>query len=268
MSRLAVIKAVFEAYFKAELIREHGAVLSILSLSLWLTMFLTPLWLFAPKSVNASLFGSFAFVGILIFVSYTMASWDWGWQLRWLLYQGILEYVMVSGRDILILYAGIIPVSLIWLSFVGLVAYAIITMLIGPPLLMVHDVLLLCIGIATLILVLLSYALILGGTTIAVGTSGPIVEFISWILPIATGGLTPLQNLPELLRIFALCTPFSYPAELIRYALGLSSTVMDVQLECFIGVLYAILFFIAGFTYFKLQLKKILREGIKSVAMY
>ena len=95
MSRLAIIKIVFEAYFKAELVREHGAVLGILSLSLWLAMFLTPLWLFAPKSVNVSLFGSFAFIGILIFVSYTMASWDWGWQLRWFLYQGILELSLI-----------------------------------------------------------------------------------------------------------------------------------------------------------------------------
>lgn len=268
MSKLLVIKAVFEAYLKAELIRGRGAIFALISLSLWLTLFLAPLTFFTRESSSAPLVSGLVFVGILIFVSYTMASWDWGWELRWLLYQGILEYVIASGRDILILYIGIIPISLIWLASVGVLAYALLTLLMGPPLLAVMNPLILAIGSLLLILVLLSYALILGGTTIAVGTSGPVIEFIGWILPIATGGLTPLLNLPEPLRLFALCTPFSYPAELIRYALGLSNTVMDIWLECIVGLTYALLFFIAGLIYFRFQLRKILREGVKSVAIY
>lgn len=268
MSKLVAIKAVLEAYLKAELIRERGAIFGFISLSLWLTLFLAPLTFFTKESAGTSLISGLVFIGILVFISYTMASWDWGWELRWLLYQGILEHVIVSGRDILILYIGIIPVSLIWLGSVGLMAYALLTILMGPPLLTIVNPLILTIGILLLILVLLSYALILGGTTIATGTSGPVVEFISWILPIATGGLTPLQNLPEPMRIFALCTPFSYPAELIRYSIGLSSTALDVYLELTIGLTYSVLFFISGLVYFRFQLRKILREGVKSVAIY
>ena len=85
---------------------------------------------------------------------------------------------------------------------------------------------------------------------------------------IATGGLTPLSTLPEVVQVIALATPFSYPAELIRYGLGLSPPALDPGLTCVVGVVYAVAFLCFATFFFKLQLKKILKEGVKTVAMY
>ena len=117
-------------------------------------------------------------------------------------------------------------------------------------------------------MVLFAHALILGGTTISVGTSGPVMEFISWILPIATGGLVPLRNMPVIIQKIAIYTPYSYPAELIRYSILGVDPILPLQETVLYGTIFAIAYFAAAIIYFKIQLKKLLKEGPKTVGMY
>ncbi len=268
MSVAQALKAVLKAYVKAELLRSKGFVIGIFSLMLWLVMFLAPTALFRSPQVSPEVISAYALVAIAVFVSYSTATWDWAWELRWLMYQGILEHVLLSGESVFVLFAGVLPVSLIWLALTITGSYALLTSLIAQPLLRIAEPLPLALGIITLGVVLIAYALLLGGVTISTGTSGPVIELIGWVLPIATGGLTPLSTLPEAIQVIALATPFSYPAELIRYGLGLSPPILDPDLTCAVGVLYAAAFLCFAVIFFKLQLKKILKEGVKTVAMY
>ncbi len=265
---LMVSKEVFITYLKAELIRGKGAILGAISLMIWLVLFIAPVTLFRAVTTEPSEISSKAFIALLIFLSYTVATWDWAWELRWLNYQGILEYILASGRSILTHYLGLIPLSIIWFLGVTSLAYAMLSLLIAPPTLRLTSITYLIIGFTQLLTVLFSYSLILGSVTISTGSAGPILEFLGWILPIATGGIIPLTNLPRIVQWIALATPFSYPAELIRYSLSVSSTVYDVGLEALVGSLYAIGFLTASLIIFKIQLRKLLREGIKSVALH
>jgi len=262
------VKQVFLAYFKAELIRSKGLMLGIISLSVWLTLFITPLLLFKPPGMSAGRLSSLALMAVIIFIAYSVATWDWAWEIRWLMMQGVLEYVLASGRNIFTLYTGIMPVSLLWYCIAIAASGAILSAFLGPPTLTLVSPHALAVGIYSIVVVLLAYALLLGGTTIGLGTAGPIVEFIGFILPIATGGLVPLANMPKALQTFALATPFSYPAELLRYALGISKPVIPVW-ECeAIAVTYSAAFFALSYLFFKRQLRKLLKEGIKTVAAW
>jgi len=157
---------------------------------------------------------------------------------------------------------------MLWMTTSLAIVYGILAILIAPPALTVADPILLLLSIILLLVVLFGHAMILGGTTISAGTSGPVMEMLGWILPIATGGLTPLANLPEPLRIFAIFTPYSYPAELLRHSLLGTPTVLELNNMIIIGVCYALVFFFIGIMFFKYQLKKMLREGPKTVGMY
>jgi len=124
------------------------------------------------------------------------------------------------------------------------------------------------IGFTLFLMVLFAHALILGGTTISVGTSGPVMEFISWILPIATGGLVPLRNMPVIVQKIAIYTPYSYPAELIRYSILGVDPILPLQETILYGTIFAIAYFAVAIIYFKIQLRKLLKEGPKTVGMY
>jgi len=261
-------KAVLKAYFVTELLRSRGLVFGIMSMVMWMVLFIAPLALFRPPDMPESMMSAYAFTAVIVFMSYSMATWDWAWELRWLLTRGILEYVIASGRSIFVLYAGIIPVSIMWMAMALTIVYGVLSLLIAPPAIALIDPLVLVIGITVFAIVLFGHALVLGGTTISVGTSGPVMEIISWILPIATGGLVPLRNMPQQIQVIALYTPYSYPAELIRYSLLGIEPIRPLNEMMLIGITYAVIFLLASILYFNRQLKKLLREGPKTIGMY
>lgn len=268
MSTWGAVRAVFRAYFVAELLRSRGFVYGLLSFAVWITLFVMPLALFAPRGVNMGMVSTAALTATAIFLAYSVATWDWAWLLRWLMHQGMLEYVIASGRSIFLLYAGVVPVSLMWYSLALATTYALLSLLVAPPTIVIQVPWALALGFSTLFVVMLGYAMLLGGTVIATGTSGPVLEFMGWVLPIVTGGITPLRSMPKAIQLLALATPFSYPAELIRYGLGLSIPIVDPIEAAVWGAVYAIAFLALSTVFMKHQLRKLLREGIKSVAMW
>ncbi len=262
------IRVVFVSYVKAELLRSRGFFVGLLSMATWLVLFMLPMTLFRDPEMPAGLVSTYMFVGVAIFQAYSVSTWDWGWELRDALFRGVLENVLVSGSSMFVLYAGIVPVTVSWLTLSLTLTYVILSILVAPPVLHVSNAALLVLGIFSLMLVLFAYALVLGATLIASGTSGIVVEFVSWILPIATGGITPLANLPIAMRYAALLTPFSYPAELLRHSLGLSTPVLPEVTLVATSILYPLGFLAGGYAYFRTQLRRMLKEGVKTVSLW
>ncbi|MEM0380666.1 MAG: ABC transporter permease [Desulfurococcaceae archaeon] len=260
--------AVFKAYFLSDIIRSKGLIYGLISLSLWLMIFLMPMSLFIGEEQDPGVVANYGFTAILIFMLYSIATWDFAAELRFLINQGILEYYLSTNSGILPHYMGLIPVSLMWLLLALSINYVVLSIVFNPPLLVIHNSLCLVLGLTMLFIVLISYALILGGSLISSGSSGFILEILGFILPIATGGLTPLSRLPELFRIFALYTPFSYPAEVIRYSILGFEPVMSIEKMLLIGYVYSIIFLIVSILYFKYQLKKILKEGVRVTTLW
>ncbi|MEM0013995.1 MAG: ABC transporter permease [Zestosphaera sp.] len=267
-SFISSAKVVFESYVKAELLRSRGFFIGLISMATWLAVIMLPMTLFRDPTTSAELISSHMFVGVAIFQAYSASTWDWGWELRDALFRGVLENVIVSGSSMFVLYVGIVPVTLTWLALSLTITYMMLSFLAAPPALSVVNAALLTLSIFSLMVVLFSYALILGATLMASGTSGAVVEFISWILPVATGGVTPLANLPSVMRQIALLTPFSYPAELLRHSLGLSTPVIPEVTLIALSIVYPLAFLASAYTYFRIQLRRMLREGVKTVSLW
>jgi len=261
-------KTVFVSYVKAELLRSKGFFLGLVSMSAWLAILMLPMTLFRDPRTPADIISTYMFIGIAIFQAYSVSTWDWGWELRDSLFRGVLENVIVSGSSIFVMYVGIIPITISWLILSLGITYSMLSVLVAPPSLQVVNPALFSLGLISLAVVLFAYAMILGSTLISSGTSGAVVEFISWILPIATGGITPLANLPPSMRFIALLTPFSYPAELLRHSLGLASLVLPEEVMVSTSVLYPTAFLAFSYFYFKIQLRKLLKEGVKTVSLW
>lgn len=260
--------AVFKAYMLSELVRSRGFIYVLINMALWITIFILPSYMFIEDPASIDTVATNMFAGIMVFLFYSMASWDWAAEIRWMINEGRIEYYIASGAGFLPHYLGILPVSLIWLSMSLLVNYAMLSIIWAPPRIIIQYPHVFAYGFILLLLTLLSYALILGGTMISTGVAGFVIEILSFILPIATGGLIPLRSMPPIIQKFALLTPFSYPAELIRYGfLGLEP-VIEIEFLLTIGALYVGLFTIIGITYFKYQLKRTMKTGFKSISMW
>lgn len=260
--------AVLKAYVVSDLVRSSGFLFGALSMMLWILLLILPLALFAPSDVEVSELSSYAFTGLLIYVFFTTASWDWGAEIRFMINDGRLEYFIASGAGFLPHYLGILPVSLMWIGISLALVYAVLSFIWSPPVFHTQSPALFALGLALLVVSLIGYGLLLGGTMITSGTGGVVVELLSFILPVASGGLTPLKVAPEPLKLFALATPFSYPAELIRYSLlGVEPVLTPLELIT-VGSAYVILFLGFSVIYFRHQLKKVMREGFRATAMW
>jgi ABC-2 type transport system permease protein len=260
--------AIFKAYLLASLIRSRGLVYALLGFGLWMILIVAPISLFAEEGVDTSTIASRVFVGIILFYYFSFATWEWGAELRWMIMRGILEYYIASGSGFAPHYLAILPVTLLWLAIALSISYALLSILWSPPVIVVYDYPTLIAGFAMYTIGLLGYALILGGSMITTGAAGFFVDILSFILPIATGGLFPLRYMPDLLRSIALATPFSYPAELIRYALLGVEPVLQLEEAVVIGAMYNTTLLLAGILLFKHQLKRALRQGFPSISLW
>jgi ABC-2 type transport system permease protein len=260
--------AIFKAYLLVSLIRSRGLVYALLGFGLWMILIVAPISLFAKEGIDPSIIASRVFVGIVLFYYFSFATWEWGAELRWMIMRGILEYYIASGSGFAPHYLAILSISLMWLAIALSISYVLLSMLWSPPVIVVYDYPTFITGFTMYTIGLLGYALILGGSMITTGTAGFFVEVLSFILPIATGGLFPLRYAPDLLRSIALATPFSYPAELIRYALLGIEPILQLEEAVVIGAIYNTALLLAGVLLFKHQLKRALREGFPSISLW
>jgi ABC-2 type transport system permease protein len=243
-------------------------IVGLLGISVWILLFTAPINLFKPPDTPIEYVSANIFVSILVFLSYSMAAWDWASELRSIAVTGVFEYMLASGRSILILYIGLAPISILWLSVSLVAVYFMLSLLSSPPILAIYSPIALTIGVLSLLQVLLAHAIILGGTILSTGISGPIMETLGWLIPIATGGFTPISRMPPLLQIVALSTPYSYPVELLRYSIVNVETVLPLSFMIPISLAYSSLYLLAGTAYFRRQIRRIMVEGVKSISMH
>lgn len=256
------------AYFKAEMVREHGFWISLLGFTLWGFLFIGPVVLFSPSSMPRPLVAGYALVAMTVFSSYMTATWDWSGHLRWMLRSGVLEHALVAGRSIYVYFMGLLPVSLMWLMIEVGEIYLLLTVLYAQPGFNIADPVLLVASLIMLLVVLVAHSLIIGASVLASGTSSIVTELISWLIPIASGGMTPLASMPPQVQTLALMTPYSYPAELLRYSLLGAPMVLRIGDVLLYGSLYASLYLAAAVASNTLALRNIRRRGAPSIGMY
>ncbi|MEM2739717.1 MAG: ABC transporter permease [Candidatus Bathyarchaeia archaeon] len=243
-------------------------IVGLLGIAVWLSLFTAPITLFRPLDTPIGYVSANIFLSVIVFLSYSLATWDWASELKSIAVTGVLEYMLTSGRSILTIYIGLIPVSTVWLILSLITVYAIFSFLSIPPVLAIYSPLFLAIGILSFLQVLVAHTIILGGTILSTGISGPVMEVLGWILPIVTGGFTPISSMPPPLQIIALSTPYSYPVELLRYAILGVEMVFPLNLMIPMSLVYSPLFLLSSILYFRHVIRRMMVEGIRSISIY
>lgn len=265
---IGFIKTILKLYIVRDLIRGRGLIVGLLGIAVWILLFTIPVTLFKTPETSAGDVSANIFVSIMVFLSYALAAWDWASELRSMVAMGVLEYILASGKSILAVYIGLIPVSIVWLIVSLITVYPILSLLSSPPTLTIHSPISLVLGVLSFLQVLVAHAIILGGTILSTGISGPIIEILGWLIPIVTGGFTPVSGMPPPLRIIALSTPYSYPVELLRYSIVGVGTVLPLNLMVPIGLAYSFLFLLLSILYLRYVIRRMMVEGIRSISMH
>ena len=144
--------------------------------------------------------------------------WTVGNWARFYVAMGVFEEHELAGAShSLFLSFRSLPAVAVGLASSAVVG-AFVALVTGAPVLEARDPLLLAASLAAVHAVALLYSLTLAFLSLATRTPAPLLDFLNFLLFIAGGIAAPLSRLPGPLRAFALATPYSHPAELMRHA--------------------------------------------------
>ena len=128
------------------------------------------------------------------------------------------------------------------------------------------DPVLLALSLSVLMVMSVLYSLVIAYAGLALSTPAPLLDIMNFFLFVAGGIAVPVADLPQPLRILAISTPYSHPAEIMRYSVDQEYT----PFFGFDGEAFASLFFLVFLVLLvrvveKWSRGKVLREGLRGI---
>ncbi len=128
------------------------------------------------------------------------------------------EHEIAGASHSLFLSLRVIPstiASLITAAVVGYMVYYVT----GADVLAVREPLALVLSLASILALSLAYSLLLAYAAIVTQAPAPMLDFMNFILFIIGGVGVPVDSIPEQVRWIAVITPYSHPAEVMRWSI-------------------------------------------------
>ena len=242
----------------------YGSLNWALSDGLWVTIYVLGVLAFT-RPEQYSLVVPMVFWAVFAWTLISMPVWIIGNWVKFYIAMGVYEEHELAGVDhAVFLSLRVIPSLIITIPSVLVVMlflYAVTGILPGA----VNPVLL----SACLILILVQatvYGLILPYLGLFTGTPAPLLDFFNFFLFIAGGIATPIASLPAPLQLFAIATPYSHPAELMRASIVANyKPYLGFLGEVFASTAYTLLLVLVFVVSRRLVTRKIRREGVKGI---
>jgi ABC-2 type transport system permease protein len=133
------------------------------------------------------------------------------------------------------------------------------------PILRVGDPLLLAASLGAITLMAVLYSLILAFLSLFTRAPAPLLDFMNFFLFIAGGIAAPISKLPGPVRLFALATPYSHPAELMRLAAVGQPTYLPPGVEALATTAWITVLTLAWMTTKSLAVSRARREGVRGI---
>jgi len=208
---------------------------------LWILMLLIPILLFLPPEEwsNSATYQYF-YWGMVFWAIISSALWSFGMSIRSEQQLGTIEYLFLSNSSRVTLFTGRIATRLISLT-TDLISMALGIYLIFNVMITIVNPLLLIFNLILSIFVSLGFGMIYGGIVLKLKNPRALNNILQFIIIGLGGVFVPIQVLPEPLRIIALVFPFSYCADLVRFAAMGSFTIIPLYEEIFLVILMAII---------------------------
>lgn len=174
------------------------------------------------------------------------------------------EHEVAGASHSLFLSLRSLPALLVSLATAAVVG-GFIAYTTGAPILRVDDPLLLAASLGALTLMAVLYSLILAFLSLSTRAPAPLLDFMNFFLFIAGGIAAPVSRLPGPLRLFALATPYSHPAELVRLAAVGQPTYLPPRVEALATIAWILALTLAWTVTRSLAVSRARREGVKGI---
>ncbi len=239
---------------------------STLNITLWMSIFILGAILFVPKNLLPQT-APVIFWGILIWNILSSSVWYIaGWTIWFLISTGLIEEHYLHGVGMLRFLSGRLITITIQVAMATPLVYVLLLYAAKTSFPLVSSASYLLLGILCFTMISLSYALILSVIAMRTSVPGPLLDFSNILFFVIGGIAVPLANLYEPIRIIALFTPFSHPAEIVRYgAIGIVPYI-GLEREVLITVFLALfLFSVAVIIFRKVEQDYLRKHGIKGI---
>ncbi len=233
----------------------------LISTPMWVLILLIPILLFLPReSWGDPTTYQFFFWGMVMWDIVSMALWSFGTAIRREQQLGTLEFLFVSNANRLVMFARIMVSRLISFTISTLYLALIIQILFGHPLIIRNLVLV----ILTLILGLLAssgFGAMYGALVLRLKNVEALNNILQFMFIGISGLFFPIERLPPVIRVIAYFLPFTYLADLVRYAALGTETIIDPYIEYILLIAMVIFFNLLGSILFKKVEKNTKKTG-------
>ncbi|MEB2835791.1 MAG: hypothetical protein GSR80_001320, partial [Desulfurococcales archaeon] len=231
---------------------------------LWVTIYVLGALTFASPSSYPRV-APMVFWAVLAWNLMSTPVWTIGNWARFYVNMGVFEEHEIAGAShSLFLALRSLPAILVSLGTAGVVG-AFIAYVTGAPVLEARDPLLLAASLAAITLDAIFYSLVLAFLSLATRAPAPLLDFMNFLLFIAGGIAAPVSRLPGPVRVFALLTPYSHPAELMRLAAVGEPTYLPPALEALLTLAWLAVMALAWLASAHWALGLARREGVRGI---
>ncbi len=221
---------------------------------------------FVPKGTVTNTLGaasafSFFYWGFVFLIIFSTSIWGVGQYIRTEQLQGTIEQLFV---------APISRVSIIFGRFartfftdLAIIAYtALLIGGLGHQQVSIGNPLLFALVFAILYLGVLGFGLVFAGITFRIKSFNILSNLTQFLVIGLCGVFFPLTVLPGPVRLVSFAIPFTYFADLLRYAASGATTITDPALEVLIALALSLGLFVVGLLFFKATEKYAQTRGV------
>ena len=231
---------------------------------MWIAIYMLGALAFTPEYKYSDVVPTI-FWAVIAWNMMSTATWTIGNWVRFYINMGMFEeHELADANHALFLTLRTLPAlveTLVAAAFVGV----FLVNVTGVEVLRASDPLLLGASLALILAMSILYSLSLAFLSIIAGSPAPLLDFLNFILFIAGGIAVPVSSLPEALRVIAVLSPYSHPAELMRYASVGWTPYLGVDGEVLASLIYIAFMSIVALLVYRWARGKALREGVKGI---
>ena len=204
---------------------------------------------------------SFFYWGFVFLIVFSTSIWGIGQYIRTEQLQGTLEQLFLAPVSrVTIIFGRFARTFFTDLAIIGYTALLI--GLLGRQPIFIINPLMFALVFAFLELAVLGFGLIFAGITFRIKSFNILANLTQFLVIGLCGVFFPLTILPTPVRLVSLGIPFTYFADLLRYAAAGSSTILSPVIELPFAFGLAIVTFLVGLAFFKVTEKSAQQRGL------
>jgi ABC-2 type transport system permease protein len=204
---------------------------------------------------------SFFYWGFVFLIVFSTSIWGIGQYIRTEQLQGTIEQLFVAPISrVSIIFGRFARTFFTDLAIIGYTAILIGGL--GHQQVSIGNPLLFSLVFAILYLGVLGFGLVFAGITFRIKSFNILSNLTQFLVIGLCGVFFPLTVLPGPVRLVSFALPFTYFADLLRYAASGATTIIDPALEVLVALILSLGLFVAGLLLFKATEKYAQTRGL------